>query len=527
MGEKILSIIAICTIVLCPYAMAEEYSGLDGSPNNIIRIYPESGTLEKLDYFTITAGDNNEFGAFVYMPSLYSVNEDGSLGMEVSACELMDTSARGKKELQFKVLNPPNDSGKYAFIIKKNSFSLLSSRNDEDNITSMPSENVENNCIYSEESDITFKNFPINLESDTLRILHISNSYGNDLLYYIKELLEAANVDVKNVLVERLMYSNGSFKSWNDVFKDENANPYWYYRMAGDLDINITGSEGGKYDGSKYRLILENPWDLIILNQVSTDAPYPEYWNLNEKEGGLLELLSVIRNYHPEVPIGFLLIHSFADYYKGNTEHWTTTQRWEKIRDGVEWLKSAYDIDFIIPYGTAIENLRITEYNNGYELTRDGTHLSNGLAKYTAGCCYFETVFSSRYKKSVWGNSFRVLGKDLKNEYEVEVDDAAAEIAQKAAFLARHNIYEIRNPYMVDLTDYKYGDLLNEDEYRIEYYVDCLESVKSMSDQPQGKTYCVYGSTGLLLSNTMSEEEWEKLPEGLYVKNGNKIYKPK
>ena len=214
MGKIIkLLIIVICSTILPPIAMSEGINCLDGMPNKTIRIYPESGTVENLDYFTITADDPSTFGAFVYMPSLYSVNEDGSLGVEVSACELMDVSARGKKELQFKVLNPPTDSGKYAFIIKNNSFSLISAHNDEDNASSMQPVNVEtNNRIQSEVSDITFRNFPINLESDTLRILHISNSYGKDLLYYVNKLLEAADVDISNVLVERLRYTNGSFK---------------------------------------------------------------------------------------------------------------------------------------------------------------------------------------------------------------------------------------------------------------------------------------------------------------------------
>ncbi|MDE7409508.1 MAG: hypothetical protein K2N09_05745, partial [Muribaculaceae bacterium] len=111
------------------------------------------------------------------------MNEDGSIGAEVSACQLMDVSARGKNTLEFKVINPPARPGKYTLLIKDNSFSLNPDGQTEvPGISSSDENTIPDSGIMSRTADSNFRNFPVNLESDTLRILHISNSYGGNLL---------------------------------------------------------------------------------------------------------------------------------------------------------------------------------------------------------------------------------------------------------------------------------------------------------------------------------------------------------
>ncbi|MDE7350262.1 MAG: DUF4886 domain-containing protein [Muribaculaceae bacterium] len=532
MKAKFLYAVAALIAILPFMAMSGEVECLESQVDGTIRIYPEAGKVESLDQIVLTTGDSRRFGAFVYMPSLYSVKKDGSIGEEVSACELMETSARGKNTLRFKVLNPPARSGRYALVVKDNSFSLAAEGNEVKHVAARADGGDGGfAALKSRASRISFKNYPVNLDSDTLRILHISNSYGGNLLYYVDDLMKAAGVDGSTILVERLMYSGGTFKNWYDVDRNKNQNTYSYYKMAGGLSTNLTGCEVGKYDGTEFRKMLkDNKWDLILLNQGSLYAPYYENWNSTGAGGYLPDLLGVIRRYQPEVPVGVLLIHSFAKDYVSNSQHWTTLERWEKNRVGVEWLKTAYGIDFVVPYGTAIENLRLTRYNNAYELTGDGTHLAGGLAQYTAGCCYFETIFGPRCRKTVWGNPLRVLDPDIQyaDKFEgcvVPVDDASAEIAQKAAFLACRNMYEVRNPALADLRDYEYGEVLNQDSYRISYDLNCPESVDGITGDPDGAPYRVYGSSGILIDEKMSEEDWMKLPAGLYIRNREKIYK--
>lgn len=522
---KLNSLIAVIGAVATAMIMSVEALCLASAPAPIIKVYPESSEVDSLDQITVTIEKPNKFGAFVYMPSLYAVDTYGRIGKEVSRCQLVESSVRGKDTLRFRVLNPPLKRGKYAFLIKDHSFSLIE---DGDKMAEEVGTEESSNDIGPRNTVGIFKNYPVDLNRDTLRILHISNSYGGNLLYYVDDLLKAANIDVPNLLIERLVYSGGSFKNWYDVYNDKNASEYWYFKMTGDLDTNISGWEGEVNDGSKFRAMLgENTWDLIILNQASPFAPYHQNWDSTGNGGYLPELLEVVRKYQPTTPIGMLLIHSYAEDYKGNSEHWTTQERWEKIRDGIEWVKSAYNIDFIVPYGTAIENLRLTKYNNAYDLTGDGIHLASGLACYAAGCCYFERVLSHRFNTSVYGNPLRLsepVGKST-DTYEnciIPVDDEAADIAQKAAFLACQNMFEIRNPDLADLREYRYGEELNQDEFCFEYKLSCSNVNDLSSVSPP---YCVYGPTGILIGENMTEDEWYALPEGLYIRNGKKILK--
>lgn len=525
----ILSVLAVFNSVA---VLAGGVLSSDSSSDWAIGISPASGMVESLDEITITTCGSEQFAAFVYMPSLYALNEDGTLGPEVSACLMVDDTARGKDVLRFRILSPPKVSGKYALLIKKNSFSII---NGEEHLSNYKHPISQGRRLsagsQSEFQDIPFTNYPVNLESDSLRILHITNSYGRNLLYYLDGIIESEHSDVSNVLVERLFYSGGSFKDWCYVNEDMNPEQYWYFRVTGELEINLPDWEGDIYDGSEFRMMLaENSWDLIIINQASLYAPFYEKWESEEAGGYLPALLNVIRSYQPEVPIGMLLIHSYAQDYEGNTQHWNSTERWEKIRDGVEWLNEEYNIDFVVPYGTAIQNLRLTKYNNVYELTGDGSHLATGLPLYAAACCYFERVFSSRYKKTIYGNSFRVHEPiaQFSDKYEdclIPVDDASAEIAQKAAFLACQNMYEARNPELACLTDYKYGDTLNKDEYCITYELSIPEVVDGIEGSLSAGSSCVYTSSGILLKKAMTDEEWKKLPKGLYVRNGKKTIK--
>ena len=516
--------IAISTIAIV-MSIPTELLGLDSFPTRVLSAIPESGKVDSLNEVVLKIDGSMRFGAFVYMPSLYAVDKYGNIGKEVSACRLMEDSVRERNTLRFKILNPPSSSGRYAFIVRKNSFSIIDGG---ESISDSIGLSGYSYALKSVNAEGQFINYPVDLNRDTLRILHISNSYGGNLLYYIDNLLKAAKIDVSKLLVERLYYAAGSFKNWYDVYSDRNPNKYRAYKVAGGLEAKLAGGEGNEFDGSKFRMLLgDNLWDLIILNQASSYAPYCEQWITTDEGGYLPELLSVIRRYQPETPIGMLLIHSYAENSVNNCEHWTTSERWEKICSGMEWSKNEYDIDFVVPYGTAIENLRLTRYNNSNDLTGDGVHLSGGLAQYAAGCCYFETVFGQRFNTTVYGNPFLQNNPEIQysDQYEagvIPVDDTAAETAQKAALLAKLNMFDIRNPDLADFREYVYGEPLNQEYYSFGYDVSCIKGLNGCSNDP---SYCVYGPTGILIGVNLSEEQWMQLPEGFYIRNGEKMFK--
>lgn len=185
-----------------------------------------------------------------------------------------------------------------------------------------------------------------------------------------------------------------------------------------------------------------------------TASPYYDQWITNNNNGYLNEYLQIIRKYQPKATIGFLIVHSYWSGYAGNTEK-SSLKRWELIVEYAKKLRANYGIDFMIPYGTAIQNIRASSLNNEYDLTTDGTHCADGLADYTAGCCYYQALFAPRYGVNILGNSLRIpIANPDYGTYpssNIPVTDANAPIAQRAAFLANYNWYKCVNPEDSDI----------------------------------------------------------------------------
>lgn len=279
------------------------------------------------------------------------------------------------------------------------------------------------------------------LQKDGLMILDIGNSYTDDATDLLPLLVKAANVDISSFCIYKATRGGASFKSWYDIYNDaDGASIYHVDRIVGGLkDFIPTGKSLGS-DGELFRRVLsEVQWDLIIIHQRSDYAPYYELWGTKGSGGYLNELLSIIREHQPEAKLGFLLVHSYSSDFENNKEK-SSFDRWELISQSVKNLCSDYSIDYVIPYGTAIQNLRASSLNDQYDLTRDGKHCAIGLCRYTAACCYYESLIAPRTGISVLGNTARYkapINPGYHSTYDVT--DNNAFIAQKAAVLACDN----------------------------------------------------------------------------------------
>ena len=169
-------------------------------------------------------------------------------------------------------------------------------------------------------------------------------------------------------------------------------------------------------------------------------------WKEKSVAGYLYELISIIKKHQPNTKIGFLLVHSYWSEYSKNTEK-SSFDRWQLIANSTQSFCDDYNVDIVIPYGTAIQNLRASSLNNEYDLTRDGTHCGYGLAQYTAACCYYEALIAPRSGISVLGNLARIDVSNKTSQYpNVSVTDDNAYIAQMAACLAIKDMYHCHNP---------------------------------------------------------------------------------
>lgn len=283
----------------------------------------------------------------------------------------------------------------------------------------------------------------------TLKVLDIGNSYTNDATNLLPLIVDASGSDVSNICLYKATRSGGSLKSWYDVYCDKDtAHTYRIEKVLGGLNANVSTGIGDKGDGSLFRkLLTDEQWDIIIIHQMSTYAPYYEKWTGSGLGGYLNELLSIIKEHQPNAVIGSYIIHSLWDHHARNKEG-SSYERWKLICSSTKSLQKEYGIDFIIPYGTAIENLRSSSLNNEYDLTRDGTHLGYGLCRYTAACCYYEYLIAPRSGISVLGNAARYDANQApSSKYpSISVTDENAIIAQKAAVLATEHMFDCINP---------------------------------------------------------------------------------
>ena len=287
------------------------------------------------------------------------------------------------------------------------------------------------------------------LSKPDLKILDIGNSYTNDATDHLPSLVKAADLSLDDMCLYKATRGSASFKNWMDVYNGKDkGSTYSVSKVVGGLKTTIpTGKDTGDNGELFRRVLTEEKWDLIIIHQASGFATDYDKWFTQWDGGYLDEFLGILKKHQPDAKIGFLLIHSYWDNYSGNREG-SSIIRWHKIATGVRNLKNDHRIDFVVPYGTAVENLRSSSLYDSHDLTRDGTHCGIGLCRYTAACCYYETIIAPRTGVSILGNSARTSHSSSSDyKYDpIDVTDDNAYIAQKAAVLAIGNMFNCVNP---------------------------------------------------------------------------------
>ncbi len=288
----------------------------------------------------------------------------------------------------------------------------------------------------------------------TLKVLHIGNSYTDDATALLEQIATHSGADLSNICLYKATRGSGSFKSWCDIYNNKDDQYYWVSKVLGGLYARVYTGKGMPHNGLLFKELLSTErWDLIIIQPVSGEAPYYENWQ-SDADGDLEDFLEILHREQPQAAIGFALVHSYWDHYERNLEH-SSHKRWQKIAQAVKSLRSDHDIALVIPYGTAIENLRKTALNNDYDLTRDGTHLAHGLGRYTAACCYYEALIAPFTGVSVEDNNCRYDASGDTSKYpSISVDDSNAYMAQRAAIQAvKHpfKLTKIREPQLEEL----------------------------------------------------------------------------
>ncbi len=258
-----------------------------------------------------------------------------------------------------------------------------------------------------------FVNYPFPQQPDTLRILGIGNSFTDDGMMYLPDLLEAAGI--RNVVLGRL-YIGGCSLERHCTEYERDAPAYIYYKS--EHNRWETRSE----QATLKQGIADEPWDIVVLQQASgLSGDYRSF------QPWLDRLAGIVRWNCSNAGVCIAWQQTWA--YASDSDHGdfvrygrSRQQMYDSIVAAVGQLLEQTAIEVVIPSGTTIRNLRGTEFCDARELTRDGYHLGLGMGRYAAACAWFQALVAPVLRCSIAGNECRLQG----SPHELTPSQAAA-----------------------------------------------------------------------------------------------------
>lgn len=267
-------------------------------------------------------------------------------------------------------------------------------------------------------------NYGLPQEPDTLRILGVGNSFTDDGMMYLPNLLAAAGIH--NVVLGRL-YIGGCTLERHCKEYESGTRPYVYYKSTKNRweTVNKTAS---LLDG-----LLDEKWDVIVVQQASGySGIYSSY------QPWLDNLMEVLRFNCRNAGACIAWQQTWA--YATTSNHpdfpkYSSNQlaMYQNIMSCNEKLVESTPIEIVIPTGTAIQNLRGIMHD-AKEFTRDGYHLNYKMGRFTAACTWFQALVAPVFRTTIEGNDCRLYGSSQR------LSDEEAEACMLAArrACARH-----------------------------------------------------------------------------------------
>ena len=211
-------------------------------------------------------------------------------------------------------------------------------------------------------------------EDGIIKVLAIGNSFTMDSFYYFNQVEKAQDPDDEIKIVFGYLYKGGIQMVDHANNAVNNVPDYIYYKY----DRTVSDSWQETPNATTLTGLLDEDWDLISI-QYSTLPPIAD-------DTGLDDLLNVIKanKTNPKVRIGRHMAWSYAPQYRFTGPHKETfatafrndseymyQYTCEKTK---ECLETREDIEFVVPTGTTIQNLRASIL--GDNLQRDYFHLN-------------------------------------------------------------------------------------------------------------------------------------------------------
>ena len=218
-------------------------------------------------------------------------------------------------------------------------------------------------------------------EIKSLKVLAIGNSFSEDSmewLYNIAQSMGYNNIMLANAYIGgctlQTHYNNSVSGAGGYTYQFNNSGE-WQYNSGKSLEYCIKSED----------------WDLITLQQASGSSGMPDTY-----EPYLTNLIEYVNRTktNPDAKLAWHMTWAYSqnsthgEYYKYNNNQMTM---YNAIVSATQTKVLQHDeISFVIPTGTAIQNVRTSAA--GDTLNRDGFHLDLIFGRYVAGLTWFAAI---------------------------------------------------------------------------------------------------------------------------------------
>lgn len=226
---------------------------------------------------------------------------------------------------------------------------------------------------------------PVWPKNETLKVLAIGNSFSEDAMRWMYDIAEDCGAED---VVFANMYIGGCSLERHVSNIQNDAKAYDYQKISKETGGQWTHTgQGGADSWSISQGLQAEDWDYITIQQVSGYSGDPASFK-NGNTDYVDEMVNYIRKYNTTAKIGYHMTWAYqqdsnhGDFGKYNKDQMTM---YNAILSTVQntVLAEHPEIDFVIPAGTTIQNLRTSFL--GDTLTRDGYHMSYNLGRYAVG----------------------------------------------------------------------------------------------------------------------------------------------
>jgi hypothetical protein len=257
---------------------------------------------------------------------------------------------------------------------------------------------------------ITVEEYRIDFNKN-LKVLAIGNSFSVDAMEYLYKI--ANDYGIPNITLGILYIPGASLEKHVDSITNI-KNDYVYYKNTNDAwvykDSSSTLLEG----------LQDETWDVIIIQQVSGLSGISSTYNSD-----IDTIINYVNTYKTN-DSAKIAWHMTWAYQEGSTHpdfsRYSGNQitMYNAITATVQTnIMLREDIEFVIPSGTTIQNLRTSFI--GDNLNRDGYHLSLDKGRYAAGLTWFLqisglSIDAIEYKPStILEREFEAIKEAVKN----------------------------------------------------------------------------------------------------------------